>query len=397
MPVPRNGAQRASIQPVGPADRPRHRDRARRRRRRRPNPTPAAAAGMKVVVIVGPVGSSTANYITTPSATPRRPAPTARPWSRSTARTRPGPGSRRRPRARRSSSTSATATARPARTAPSPGTRRTASGSTRRPATATATRSITASTTSGPQHQAGAERGRHPQPPVLRLGQLRVGLGRTRPRRSPSSASTTTAPASCAPAPGRSSPRGSPSASYILYGLFKTNRTIGAIFKSSSNWSGAYDFKFQSSGTPGYTAWMDPKTPGRYYRSVIGNLGLTRGDVPRQLTPPHARRNAPPPVRDPPGREPIPCPTPAGARLTGRCAGRRDNRAASAGRRCGPQTDLPGFHRELPDTAAPPPQSRIGPAAGGAQDVGGAEQGELQQDPGADLQPGRDRSCRPRS
>ena len=26
------------------------------------NPTPAAAAGMKVVVIVGPVGSSTANY-----------------------------------------------------------------------------------------------------------------------------------------------------------------------------------------------------------------------------------------------------------------------------------------------------------------------------------------------
>ena len=27
------------------------------------NPSPAAAAGMKVVVIVGPVGSSTANYI----------------------------------------------------------------------------------------------------------------------------------------------------------------------------------------------------------------------------------------------------------------------------------------------------------------------------------------------
>lgn len=63
-------------------------------------------------------------------------------------------------------------------------------------------------------------------------------------------------------------------ASYVLYGVFRTTRTIGAIFQSSSNWDGAYDFKFASARTPGYTAWMDPYAPGRYYRSVIGNLGL---------------------------------------------------------------------------------------------------------------------------
>ena len=65
------------------------------------------------------------------------------------------------------------------------------------------------------------------------------------------------------------------SASYVLYGLFRTNRTMGAIFRSSSNFVGAYDFKFTSVRTPAYTAWMAPKAPGRYYRSVIGNLSLT--------------------------------------------------------------------------------------------------------------------------
>jgi len=68
-------------------------------------------------------------------------------------------------------------------------------------------------------------------------------------------------------------------ASYILYGLFRTNRTIGAIFQSSSNWSGAYDFQFQSRRNPSFRAWMDPKAPGRYYRSVIGNLGISAAAV----------------------------------------------------------------------------------------------------------------------
>jgi len=69
------------------------------------------------------------------------------------------------------------------------------------------------------------------------------------------------------------------SASYVLYSLFKTNRSMGAIFTSSSNMVRAYDFKFASSRTSGYTAWMAPKSPGRYYRSVVGNLSLTAASV----------------------------------------------------------------------------------------------------------------------
>jgi len=69
------------------------------------------------------------------------------------------------------------------------------------------------------------------------------------------------------------------SASYILYGLFRTGRSIGSIFQSSPKWSGAYDLKFASTRTPGSTAWMDPYAPNRYYRSVIGNLGLSAATV----------------------------------------------------------------------------------------------------------------------
>lgn len=65
------------------------------------------------------------------------------------------------------------------------------------------------------------------------------------------------------------------SAAYVLYGVFRTNRSIGTIFHSSSNWSGAYDFTFTSTRNPQSRAWMDPYAPSRYYRSVIGNLSLT--------------------------------------------------------------------------------------------------------------------------
>ena len=64
------------------------------------------------------------------------------------------------------------------------------------------------------------------------------------------------------------------SAAYVLYGLFRTSRTMGQIFTSSSSFVGAYDFQFATSRTRGFTAWMAPKSPGRYYRSVVGNLNL---------------------------------------------------------------------------------------------------------------------------
>ena len=65
------------------------------------------------------------------------------------------------------------------------------------------------------------------------------------------------------------------STAYILYGLFKTSRTIKQIFWSDPARSGAYDFGFASSRTPGKTAIMDPYAPSRYYRSVIGDLAMT--------------------------------------------------------------------------------------------------------------------------
>jgi len=64
-------------------------------------------------------------------------------------------------------------------------------------------------------------------------------------------------------------------AGYILYSLFKTNRTMKQIFWASPNATHSYSFSFTSSRTSGMTAISDPYAPGRYYRSVIGKLDMT--------------------------------------------------------------------------------------------------------------------------
>ena len=64
-------------------------------------------------------------------------------------------------------------------------------------------------------------------------------------------------------------------ASYILSYLFQSDRTIGEIFQSSPSWDGRYDFQFLSKRNTQFRGWLDPKAPGKYYRSVIGNLGLS--------------------------------------------------------------------------------------------------------------------------
>jgi hypothetical protein len=64
-------------------------------------------------------------------------------------------------------------------------------------------------------------------------------------------------------------------ASYVLYGLFKTSGTMTQIFWGASNAKKIYSFGFTSVRTPGYKALMDPSAPSRYYRSVIGSLGMT--------------------------------------------------------------------------------------------------------------------------
>jgi hypothetical protein len=59
-------------------------------------------------------------------------------------------------------------------------------------------------------------------------------------------------------------------ADYVLYGLFRTSRTMSQIFWSARNATGHYRIEFGSSRTRGARAIMDPYAPGRYYRSVAG-------------------------------------------------------------------------------------------------------------------------------
>jgi hypothetical protein len=68
---------------------------------------------------------------------------------------------------------------------------------------------------------------------------------------------------------------GTASVSYILYGLFKTNRTILDIFYSSPSSAYTYRFSFSSNRTSWARAAMDPSSPGHYYHSVIGSLYMT--------------------------------------------------------------------------------------------------------------------------
>lgn len=65
------------------------------------------------------------------------------------------------------------------------------------------------------------------------------------------------------------------SASYVLRGLFKTSLTIKQIFWTDPARKRTYAFSFASSRTPGKTAISDPYARSRYYRSVIGDLGMT--------------------------------------------------------------------------------------------------------------------------
>jgi hypothetical protein len=65
-------------------------------------------------------------------------------------------------------------------------------------------------------------------------------------------------------------------AGYILAGLFRTDLTIREIFWTDPARDGRYDFGFASARTSGKRAILDPLGGARrYYRSVIGDLGMT--------------------------------------------------------------------------------------------------------------------------
>jgi hypothetical protein len=67
---------------------------------------------------------------------------------------------------------------------------------------------------------------------------------------------------------------------YVLRGLFQgsSSMTMRQLFWSDPSRTGSYKFGFTSSRTSGASAQMDPYKPHRYYRSVIGFLGLTVGN-----------------------------------------------------------------------------------------------------------------------
>ena len=65
------------------------------------------------------------------------------------------------------------------------------------------------------------------------------------------------------------------SASYIIKNLYTSNRTMREIFFASPNRTMSYRFHFTSSRTSGAVGSADPYRPSRYYRSVVGFLSTT--------------------------------------------------------------------------------------------------------------------------
>ena len=64
-------------------------------------------------------------------------------------------------------------------------------------------------------------------------------------------------------------------ASYIITGLFRSNMTMSQIFWSSPKKTYTYRQFFASTRTPGANAYLDPSSPGKYYRAMTGWVTLS--------------------------------------------------------------------------------------------------------------------------
>ena len=64
------------------------------------------------------------------------------------------------------------------------------------------------------------------------------------------------------------------SARYTMYALFRSERTMDSIFMAHPEASGVRDFYVDSTRTPGMKAHLDPPRSGKYWRSVIGDLSM---------------------------------------------------------------------------------------------------------------------------
>jgi hypothetical protein len=65
------------------------------------------------------------------------------------------------------------------------------------------------------------------------------------------------------------------SIAYTIKALFLTSRSMDSILMSHPSASGARDFKFNSTRTSGFRAHLDPPRSSKYWRSLIGNLSMT--------------------------------------------------------------------------------------------------------------------------
>jgi hypothetical protein len=69
------------------------------------------------------------------------------------------------------------------------------------------------------------------------------------------------------------------SASWLVRALLTTNLTMGQIFKADPSFTGTHDFTFASVRTNPFTVWMDPYATRRYYHSMVGRPSMTAATV----------------------------------------------------------------------------------------------------------------------
>jgi hypothetical protein len=69
------------------------------------------------------------------------------------------------------------------------------------------------------------------------------------------------------------------SASWLVRALLTTNLTMGQIFKADPSFTGTRDFTFASKRTNTFTVWMDPYAAKKYYHSMVGRPNMTAAAV----------------------------------------------------------------------------------------------------------------------
>ena len=96
------------------------------------------------------------------------------------------------------------------------------------------------------------------------------------------------------------------SARRYVTGLFTGHTTVGSMWSASSSAQGA-PFSFASNRTPGMTAQMDPDhSSGKYWRSIVGDMNLSTDAVVGESAP----ASTPTPTPGQPTPTPAPSPNP---------------------------------------------------------------------------------------